>query len=461
MKKTFLLSVLIALSAPLTAHAYMNTDQVLSYAAMPLAVSNVCDVRGVQTDQVGNLVTYMNRANVSPEAFIDVFRYVPVGLVLNSGRNPDFVQWVGNEVDQGVVGDELVTVMERRLTTYGGNIVTTSTFHHYRNRYPRTYRTAYETDYVPVRVQRYCEHQLLDPFALIDMPLAVANVVDLGVPVARVGNLVAQLDLGDVAPLQTVEVLRYSAPALMAVDYGQPDFGQYVYDQRVSGVTGYNLALAVDRQLPLYGVSPRIDLAPPVYIGQNAYVPGTIQNYVAPYDPAFVPPAVMTQVASFAPSRAYAAPQIAAPVAAVSPQAQRLLEQQGNPVVVNPGQARREIARTMRHGGQPRGAVGAPPAQAFAPSIAAVHGKGQTHHAQGVARMQTFHAQRHAVAGPHAMHVMRPRPQAVHQHGRPQPRVMAPPAAAPMPMPQQQGHGHGNGNGNANGNGHGEKKGKG
>jgi hypothetical protein len=476
MRKTLLLSMLIALSAPLTAHAFMSSDEVLSYTAMPLAVSNVCDVRGVQTDQVGSLVTYMNRANVSPDAFIGVFRYVPVALVLNSGRNPDFVQWVGSEVDQGVMGDELVTVMERRLTTYGSSVVTTRTFHHYRNRYPRAYRTVYETDYVPVTVQRYCEHELLDPFALIDTPLAVANVVDLGVPVARVGNLMVQLNLGYVAPVQTVEVLRYSPAALMAVDYGQPDFVQYVYDQRTSGLTGYELVRAVNRQLPVYGVSPQIDLAPPVYIGQNAYMPGTIQSYVAPFDPAFVPQAVMTRMASFAPARAIATPQ----TVAVSPQAQRLLEQRGNPVVVNPGQARREIAQTMRHGRHERVAVGAPPAQTFAPSVAALHGNGRVRH------VQMNHGRGH-VAGPPAMHVARPRPQAVHQHGRPQfvpqpvkinrgqgqphghghgggppARVMAPPAGAPMPMPQvQQGHGHGNGHGNPNGNGHGPKKGKG
>lgn len=452
--------MLIALSAPLTAHAYMNTDQVLSYTAMPLAVSNVCDVRGVQTDQVGSLVTYMNRANVSPDAFLDVFRYVPVALVLNSGRNPDFVQWVGSEVDQGIIGDQLVTVMEQRLTTYGSNVVTTRTFHHYRDRYPRSYRTVYETDYVPVTVRRYCERELVDPFALIDMPLAVANVVDVGVPVARVGNLVVQLNLGYVTPVQAVEVLRYSPPALMAVDYGQPDFVQYVYDQRVNGLTGYELVRAVDTQLPIYGVSPQIDLASPVYIGQNAYVPSTIQSYVAPIDPAFVPQPVRTRMTAFAPAQTYASPQV-----------QRLLDQQGNPVVVNPGQARREIAQTMHKGGPPRVAVAAPQAQAFAPARGGAVVRTIPPHPHAVVVRHEHGGGRGHVAGPPAVRMARPHPQqAAHEHGHgrhaggPPARVMAPPAAAPMPMPQVQqgpGHGNGHGNGNGNGNGHGPKKGKG
>src|SRR5258708_475004 len=137
MKKILLLSMLVAFIAPLKAHAFLSDEQVLSYAAMPLAVSNVCDVRGVQNDEVALLVSHMNRANVPPEAFIDVFRYVPVALVLNSGQRPDFVQWVGSEVDQGVMGDELVTVMERRLTSYDDavRVSRTTRTHRYRPRY--------------------------------------------------------------------------------------------------------------------------------------------------------------------------------------------------------------------------------------------------------------------------------------------------------------------------------------
>ena len=92
---------------------------------MPLAVSDVTAVRGVQTDQVGRLVSLLDQAQVSPQGFIDVFRYVPVALVYNTGGRPDFVNWVQSQVDNGITGDRLVAVMERQLTMYGSRSVVT------------------------------------------------------------------------------------------------------------------------------------------------------------------------------------------------------------------------------------------------------------------------------------------------------------------------------------------------
>src|SRR5689334_1392981 len=86
MKKLLLPCLLLAL-APLQAKALVPiSDQtdLLSYVAMPIAVSSVCDVRGVQTNRVGDLVTYMDQANVPPADFVDVFRYVPVALVMRT-----------------------------------------------------------------------------------------------------------------------------------------------------------------------------------------------------------------------------------------------------------------------------------------------------------------------------------------------------------------------------------------
>ncbi len=83
------------------------------------------------------------------------------------------------------------------------------------------------------------------------MPVAVADVVDLGIPLGRVGSLVVQLNLGDVAPLQFVELMRY-APVALAVNggyYVQPDFVQWVQAQRIDGMTGYPLVSAIDQQL--------------------------------------------------------------------------------------------------------------------------------------------------------------------------------------------------------------------
>jgi hypothetical protein len=419
MKKITLLSLFIALSAPLTAHALLTKDELLSYTAMPIAVTNVAEVQGVQTDQVGTLVTYMNQANVSPAAFIDVFRYVPVALVLNNGRNPDFVQWVGSEVNRGIVGDQLVTLMEQRLGSYGDVVpVTRTTTRRYYS--PQAYQTVYEPDYVPVRVQRYSEQLMLDSFALIDMPVAVTEVVNVGVPVARVGGLVVQMNLAGVAPLQTVEVLRYSAPALIAVDSGGPDFVQYVVDQRVSGITGYQLVQVIDQRLPYYGITPQLDLAAPVIIGQS-YVPSVVQNYVTPFDPVYVPQVVQTQVASAAVQSGVAV--------APSPQVERLLEGQGGTVVVNPKQARREIARSMK-----AEKLTAPRVET--PRVAKVHDE----HPMHVSRPSMKVTRPQHVARPHVApsHVSRP-PKTTRPHGKPQ---FVPPAGGVAPQVQR-GHGKG------------------
>jgi hypothetical protein len=123
--KKIAVAVLLLATLPPSAKALNTYDQntygqsdVLSYVAMPLAVSSVCDVRGVQTDRVGQLVSYMDQANVDPNDFVDVFRYVPVALVMRTDNRPDFVQWVGGQVNQGVTGAALVTAMETQLRTY-------------------------------------------------------------------------------------------------------------------------------------------------------------------------------------------------------------------------------------------------------------------------------------------------------------------------------------------------------
>src|SRR5262249_30688753 len=185
MRKLSLLILFLAVIAPLKSQALITTDETLSYVAMPLAVSDVTAVRGVQTDQVAQLVTLMDEAQVSPQGFIDVFRYVPVALVYNNGNQTNFVNWVQGQINDGVTGDRLVTVMERRLTTYGNNVVRVSEARSYVRP-----QVVFERDYVPAGVTTYVERQLVEPFALIDMPLAVDNVVALGVPFDRVGNFV-------------------------------------------------------------------------------------------------------------------------------------------------------------------------------------------------------------------------------------------------------------------------------
>src|ERR1041385_1170 len=209
MKKILLLLTLLAF-LPLEAKALNSYDnsQLLSYVAMPLAVSSVCDVRGVQTDRVGNLVTYMDQANVPPADFVDVFRYVPVALVMRTDRHPDFVEWVHGQVTQGVTGPTLVTAMEQQLGTYGSGIPVVShrspTRYRRHRRYVSTdyaYNDVFRDEYVPVVVRHYCEREFAEPLALIDMPLAVSEVYGLGVPVARVSSLAVELNLGGVPPV--------------------------------------------------------------------------------------------------------------------------------------------------------------------------------------------------------------------------------------------------------------------
>jgi hypothetical protein len=349
MKKVAILLLLLAV-IPFELEAF-NTNggsDALSYVAMPLAVSAVCDVRGVQTDRVGQLVTYMDQANVAPADFIDVFRYVPVALVLRTDGRPDFVAWVGDQVGRGVTGVDLASAMETQLRTYD-NYVPVST---YSSRRPRNYAResydyAYRQDYVPEVIHRHCERLLVDGDSLLDMPVAVSNVCDLGVPYDRVSGLAIELNLGRVGPLQFVELMRYAPVALSAGAgyYGQPDFVQYVRTQRTRGVYGDPLVQSVDRQLRVYNVAPQIDRSAPLYSNQPYYVPATVQNYVDPVSAAYVPQVVRTRVASnFAAGRAISSQP--APAIVVAPQVQRLLQgQNGSAVVANPGQARRELGR--------------------------------------------------------------------------------------------------------------------
>jgi hypothetical protein len=392
-------------------NTYDNND-VLSYVAMPLAVSAVCDVRGVQTDRVGELVGYMDQANVAPADFIDVFRYVPVALVMRTDRQPDFVEWVHTEVDQGVAGPELVTLMERRLRTYDRYVPVSSYNRHRRYRSdayasnPYYYESGYyENDYVPVVIRRHCDRLILDPLALIEMPVAVANVCDLrGMPYERVSSLVVELNLGDVPPVQFVEMLRY-APAALVVDggyYGQPDFVQFVRTERINGISGYGLVSVIDQRLPAYGITAQIDLGSPVYVGRNYYAP-TIVNYVPPIDPVYIPPPVQTFVAQTRVAGGFAQGGASfvqpAPAVAAAPQVQRLLNTpNAGAVVVSPGQARRELGQGRMHREAPMvtAPVGAPApgAQTWggargrgqevmggqpAPAIAGVPGRGNGH----------------------------------------------------------------------------------
>lgn len=453
MKKVSLVLLVLAL-VPLEARALNTNDQneILSYVAMPLAVSAVCDVRGVQTDRVGELVAYMDQANVAPSDFIDVFRYVPVALVLRTDNRPDFVEWVHGEVGRGVIGGDLVTAMETRLRTYD-DFVPASASRPRRHYTRESYAYAYEPDYVPVTIRRHCDLLLEDPFSLVEMPVAVANVCDLGIPYQRVSSLVVELNLGRVQPVQFVELMRY-APAALVVNgdyYGQPDFVDFVRARRIGGISGYPLVIAVNQQLRYYDVAPQIDYAPAAYASQPYYMPQVTQNYVAPASAAYFPPVVQTRFAAGRAAFNQPAPAIAAP------QVQRLLSQSGPAVVTSPVEARRELARRNRAEREARVVTTPTPFgnQAFAAGNIESHGRDRGPGHQPVVSVPVIASSNHGngrghekgfVAAPPPMVSSAP----VHEHGNGRGRghTVQPSIATPPPMissapVHERGNGHG------------------
>src|SRR6478672_10494816 len=112
MRKPTLLLLILAL-IPVHASA-LNTNDLLSLVAMPLAVDAVSRVTGVPQDQLAQFVTSLNQANVPPQQFVQTVRYAPVAL-----QQTDFVPYVETQTSQGVTGPQLVTVIDDRLPQYG------------------------------------------------------------------------------------------------------------------------------------------------------------------------------------------------------------------------------------------------------------------------------------------------------------------------------------------------------
>src|SRR5437588_311221 len=127
MRKAALLLTLLLL---IPAHASaLNTNDLLSLIAMPLAVDALSDVTGIPQDQLASLLGTLNQANVPPAQFVDTLRYVPVALV----EQPDFVPYVQTQVSNGVTGPALVTAIDQRLPQYtpapaASNIVVTQDY---------------------------------------------------------------------------------------------------------------------------------------------------------------------------------------------------------------------------------------------------------------------------------------------------------------------------------------------
>lgn len=412
MRKLALLLALVLLPTQVWA---LSTSDLLSLIAMPLAVAAVSNTAGVSSDRLANLVASLNQANVPPTQFVEVIRYVPVALVVQNNQQPDFVQYVNNEVAQGVTGDALVNAMVQQLqSTYSVTPQMTLLA-------PAT-TVVVQQDYIPTVVQTQLGLAPNDVVAAALMPLAVAAVSNVaGVPQDQLANLVAALNNANVPPAQIIEVVRYSPPALI-VDNGQP-FVQFVQQQTSQGVTGPALVPVVVQQLQTY------------YPAQTQIVvnqPQRERREVEVDEEHFVPPMVLSRVA----------------------------EAQGNPHGGPPGQIKKQIGvqtgAEVVHGEKPgRQFTPAPVAVVPAPHPGRGHGRG---HAEGM---------------PQPMMSSSPAPVPV-EHGRGRgheggheggpPMVAAPapapvpvPAATPAPAPQRvppgQAKEHGNGDGKSHGHG--------
>lgn len=233
------LAVLLLFLGALPAQA-LNTREILSLIAMPLAVAAVSNLDGVPQDQFGNVVYTLNQANVPPTEFVQIVRYVPVALVAQPApREQTFVQWLDSQTD---TGPALVTRIDRRFsTTYGLTPVI------------RPYEMVYvDESYIPdVVVTRI---QPIDPVAFAAMPLAVAAMSELtGIPTNQLADLAFTLNQADVPPTQFVQVVSYTPRTLVVQQpVAQPTFVDFVRTQTQQGIRGRTLVTTIDRELPRF-----------------------------------------------------------------------------------------------------------------------------------------------------------------------------------------------------------------
>jgi len=103
---------------PQTVLTRLAGNNPLAVALMPLAVAAVSDLAGVPQDQLANLVSTLNQANVPPQQFVQVVQYAPVALTAQNAPQP-FVPFVQTQVAQGITGPALVATIDQRLPQYG------------------------------------------------------------------------------------------------------------------------------------------------------------------------------------------------------------------------------------------------------------------------------------------------------------------------------------------------------
>lgn len=96
----------------------LDNEELLALVAMPLAVAAVSEVTDVPMNDLIDVVTLMNDALVPPAQFIEVVRYAPVALVVDT-QEPRFPDYVRVQFDNGLRGTALVTSIEDRYHIYG------------------------------------------------------------------------------------------------------------------------------------------------------------------------------------------------------------------------------------------------------------------------------------------------------------------------------------------------------
>lgn len=280
MRKAALAALLLVL-VPLQAHA-LDTEELLGLVAMPLAVAAASEVTGVPVGELSHFVATLNRAQVPPTQVVQVVRYAPAALVIED-QQPEFIEYVDYQVDQGITGPQLVTVIEQRYQTYDLE-PQFLTFEEPATTY--VVRDDFIPQTVVTRVAQFQPAYVVgdtnDLLALAAMPLAVAAVADLtGVPLGELSNFVATLNAARVPPVQVVEVLRY-APVVLVDDVERPRFVQFVNTQFADGVTGTRLVNVIDDRLQTFDVTPRFDSGSVLnVVDQDEFFPAVVTSRVA------------------------------------------------------------------------------------------------------------------------------------------------------------------------------------
>ena len=270
----------LILAFPASALA-LNTNDLLSLVAMPLAVAAVSNVTGVPQQDLTNVVSALNQGNVAPTQFVEVVRYTPVVLT-NQNNAPQFVDYVNTQVNQGVTGDALATAIADRLRGYGVQDINVASppqivYVDDQGLLPATVLSP--SSYPSYPSSTLNTNNLL---SLVAMPLAVDAVANLtGVPTQDLMNLITQLNQANVPPPQFIEVVRY-VPVVLVDQNTAPQFVNYVNTQVNQGVTGNALANAIANQLRTLGASQINVTAPPqqIIVEQRDFVPPVVLTRV-------------------------------------------------------------------------------------------------------------------------------------------------------------------------------------